>query len=420
MQKRLVELDYLRGYAVVMVMALHLMLFSSPQSTGLQEFLAITHLGAGVDLFFVISGYVISNALHDLWSVRTAQEAARQKFAVVLFYAKRCLRLWPAMAFWLMANVALSAALSANGVGFMPPPAEVMRKAVAGMIYLFNFQEYAQDSALGYFWSLSVEWQFYVVFPLLLLFMRDMTWRLGLLALSVVAFLFILPGGGGWWMFRFYGLVVGIFFYVVDRQLGLAAPRVALLENGFARALTTLGLLGAIASCAHFTPNMANGLLLASLVAGVLVWFAASDRGFVSCLGVRPVVAWAGSRSYSLYLCHPPACAMAIGVLQALGLRQPTGSFGSWTSAYYLIALALSLACAELTYRLIERPSHAASRRLTLADLGYADARAESAKAQAAEACRPASSLGPTPRAASRPEETEMRPQIRPREGQRV
>jgi peptidoglycan/LPS O-acetylase OafA/YrhL len=377
MPKRLVELDYLRAYAVAMVMALHFILNSPPQTKGLQDFLTKEHLGAGVDLFFVISGYVISGALHELWNVRTAQEALRQKFAVVLFYAKRCLRLWPAMAFWLLANVLVSAVLNANGIDIMPPPGEVLRKAVSGMVYLFNFQEYAKGSSLGYFWSLSVEWQFYVVFPLLLLLVRDMTWRLTLLALSVVAFLYVLPGGGGWWMFRFYGVVIGIFVYFVHRRLGVAAPRVALLDRGWARALTTLGLLAAIAMAACFMQNLAYSLLLSSIISGALVWFAAGSSGFVSCFGMRPLVRWTGSRSYSLYLCHVPANTLAILLLKELGLRQPTGSFGSWTFVYYLVSLGFALVCAELTYRLIEKPSHAASRRLTLADLGYLDARAE-------------------------------------------
>lgn len=371
MPKRLVELDYLRGYAVAMVMALHFILNAPPQTKGLQDFLTKEHLGAGVDLFFVISGYVISGALHELWNVTTAQEALRQKYAVVLFYAKRCLRLWPAMAFWLLANVLVAALLSAKGIAFMPPPGEVLRKAMSGLVYLFNFQEYANASSLGYFWSLSVEWQFYLVFPLLLLLVRDMTWRLALLALSVVAYLAFLPGGGGWWMFRFYGVVVGIFFYVIHRRLGVAPPRIALLERGWARALTTLGLLAAIAMAACFMPNLAYGLLLSSLIAGALVWFAAGGNGFVSCFGMRPVVAWAGSRSYSLYLCHVPANALAVVLLQQLGLRLPSGSWGAWTFVYYLASLGSAVFFAEMTYRLIEKPSHAASRRLTLADLGY-------------------------------------------------
>ena len=139
-------------------------------------------------------------------------------------------------------------------------------------------------------------------------------------------------------------------------------------------------------------PNMAYGLLLSSIISSVLVWFAAAGNGFVSCLGMRPVVAWAGSRSYSLYPRHLPANAVAIAILQNLRLRQPTGSFGAWTFAYYLASLGLALVRAEMTFRLIEKPSHAASRRLTLADLGYPDARAEAEDATApiAEASRPA------------------------------
>ena len=387
MPKRLAELDYLRGYAVAMVIAFHFILGSSPQSNGLHDFLGKVDLGTGVDLFFVISGFVISAALHELWNVTTVDEAKRQTHAVVLFYAKRFLRLWPAMVFWLWANVLLAAVLSAAGTKIMPPAGDVVRKALAGMVYLYNFEEYSIQSSLGYFWSLSVEWQFYVVLPLLLLLVRDMVWRLVLLVLAVAAFLYFMPGGGGWWMFRFFGLVVGIVFYVINNRLGVTAPRVSLLSRGWARALTTLVLLAAIALSARFTQSLAIGLVLSSMVGGVLVWFAAANNGFVSCFGMRPVVDWAGSRSYSLYLCHIPANALAAALLLELGLRQPSGSFGSWTPAYYLVSVACAVVFAEMTYRLIEKPSHAASRRLTLDDIGYPDARSQT---EVAAANRPA------------------------------
>ncbi len=371
MRKRLIEIDYLRAYAVLMVAALHFILIAAPRSPEIRGFLAKTGLDAGVDLFFVISGYVISDALRELWAVTNGQEAVKKKSAVLLFYCKRFVRLWPAAACWLVINVFLAIVFSHLGFTFLPSVADTFRKAIAGLVYLYNFEEYLHPSALGYFWSLSVEWQFYVCFPILLLLARTDARRLAILGAALVISMYIAPGGQGWWMFRFDGLALGVLVYVVHRRLGVPVPKISLYSNKWFRGTGTLILLAAVILSPRFTSSREVGFLLSSILACILVWFAAADRGYVSCFGCRSVVAWLGSRSYSVYLCQVPAGFIAYALVTRLNGTSLVTLGAYW--AYYLLSVGLTALVGELTYRFVEKPSHAASRGLTLDSVGLVE-----------------------------------------------
>jgi peptidoglycan/LPS O-acetylase OafA/YrhL len=151
---RLPGLDLLRALAIVLVFVYHYRIFVSPQPD-----LGWTSVvgWVGVDLFFVLSGYLISNQL-------LAGVLRGQTLSLKAFYLRRALRTWPA--FWLVlaAYFIWPAAMG----GRTPPP-------------LWRFLSFTQNwslppgTAFSHAWSLCIEEQFYLVLPLVLL----LAWRVG-------------------------------------------------------------------------------------------------------------------------------------------------------------------------------------------------------------------------------------------------
>lgn len=352
---RLTELDYLRGYGVLAVIMLHAEL-SMP---------ALHKLGAplfnqadfecGVDIFFVISGFVIAGVLTPLWQ-GTADLRPALEYSLT-FYCKRFLRLWPAAAVWLVYNFLASIVLR-HGIEF-PEPMDCLRKLILGLVYLYNFQEYSAPTALGYFWSLSVEWQFYLLFPLLLIGIRHNLYRAVFLVVLMVVLACAQFGGGIWWMFRCDGLIMGILLFMVVDQLQVSLPTLpGAHKRGFAAAFTFILLLAIFFAGGSILPHRL-GMWFASALSTVLVAAGAVNRGYVSTFGMPKLVAWAGSRSYSLYLVHLPCILTYFAVNRAWC----GGALGRWpVPLNLLIILAAIGGSAEATYRLVELPSHVASR----------------------------------------------------------
>ncbi|MEM8753900.1 MAG: acyltransferase, partial [Pseudomonadota bacterium] len=167
------DIDGLRAVAVLPVVAFHL---GAPFATG--GFV-------GVDVFFVISGFLITRIV--------AQEIEEGRFSLVGFYERRARRIFPAL-FFLIAVV-----LAAAAILFMPNSlAEAARSAVAATLFASNvlffleagyFEAAAFGKPLLHTWSLAVEEQFYIVAPLLLMALarfggRAAVWLGGLTVLS--------------------------------------------------------------------------------------------------------------------------------------------------------------------------------------------------------------------------------------------
>jgi peptidoglycan/LPS O-acetylase OafA/YrhL len=182
---RIRELDWLRGYAVSVVIVLHIGLIAA-YGTPASQLVRFFNLAAGVDIFFAISGFVISQVLFRYW-VEKPDAAFYRRFMWARF-----LRLWPALAFWSVV-VALGAVVFKEA-GFWPTRQQSLVRAVAAIFYVSNFVEAQRQTVIGLFWSLAVEWQFYVVFPLALLLVRANWARLLIISLIFALGIFWRPG----------------------------------------------------------------------------------------------------------------------------------------------------------------------------------------------------------------------------------
>lgn len=300
----------------------------------------------GVDVFFVISGFVVSTT----WARRRADGGNTTEF-----FARRAARLLPALVVYLA--VALVVLLSSGA------PVEP-RAFVAGLLQLANLEMIVRDpatSATQHLWSLSLEWQFYLLVPFLLLAVRGHSRRIATRVLVACAVLSAttrvallgLVDPTGWTAYlatpgRLDGLLLGA-------ALGVAAPgrRLALPTTLVVGAAIVLGSALTVAPRWYEAPQAA--LVLAtpavSICTAVVVGAAADNRlpRPVDALLSSRTLRWLGERSYSIYLWH---------VLIAVVL---IGDGEQWQGPLiFCLQVAASIAVATAAWSLVEQPSRRA------------------------------------------------------------
>ncbi|MDF2559691.1 MAG: oatA 1 [Microbacterium sp.] len=323
----------------------------------------------GVDVFFVISGFLITSHL-----VREATASGR--IALASFYARRVRRLLPA--------ALLVLAVSAVGtLVFLPYPrwtragAEIM--ASAGYVENWYLSAASVDySAINdqatvaqHYWSLSVEEQFYLIWPLLLLaawwWAAKRTWPprvVAVIALSIVIVTGIIASG-----LATAGMPSPAYFVTYARawEFGIGGL-LALLPFGrlsrlAANVLAVVGFAAIAVAATAFGPTTPFPGVLALVpalgTAAVIAAGTATSRLWHSVLSSRRPVQWLGDVSYSLYLWHWP---LIVLVPFAVGTTLSTVT--------KVAILCVALVLAWLTYRLVERPGQrwplvAASNRRT-------------------------------------------------------
>jgi peptidoglycan/LPS O-acetylase OafA/YrhL len=314
----------------------------------------------GVDVFFVISGY--------LMTVLVAGERERTgSIRLRLFYARRIRRLLPAAALVLMATiVGARVLLPPLAVPDMAKPAALTALFVSNIWFARTGTDYLADgepSPFRHYWSLAVEGQFYLVWPVLLLLgyrwfrgrRRSLTVSVGVLSGVSLAMCVVVTSTSQPW--AFFGLPTRAWEFGVGALVALAGARLLALPVGVSRGLTWAGLLGIAVSALAYSESVAYpgwaAVLPVVATAAVLAGGAARVRGSAEVwLGRRPMQV-IGRLSYSLYLWHWPVLVLPAAAYGPLGPVPRTG----------LVALACLLAWA--THHLVENPVRR-SRRLGL------------------------------------------------------
>jgi len=295
-----------------------------------------------VDVFFVISGYLITSIIRD--------GLAHGDFSFRSFYARRARRILPALLVVLAFTFAAGQALL-----LQPEMVQLSKHLVAGAAFFANFQLAAEvgyfDSAsdlkpLLHLWSLSIEEQFYLLWPLI----AWAIWRLGIRLLYVTAALAFASFAWNVWHVDTAPAVA--FYWPQSRAWELFAGCLLAVWAGKLRLPYPdhLSVVGATLLAASFwliEPHSSfPGYLALIPVAGTGLLIAAGPQAFVNrtLLATGPLV-WVGLISYPLYLWHWPLLSFAsIHSAGEVGALNKTG----------LVALAFVLAWA--TYRYLERP----------------------------------------------------------------
>lgn len=316
----------------------------------------------GVDVFFVISGFLMTGLV--------VKGLERGTFSVLGFYMARARRIVPAL-------LVLCAVLLALGwIVLLPPDYKMLSThSVYAMSFLSNV-EFWQEA--GYFdvashekwllhtWSLSVEWQFYLILPVLLWVVwrvrpgrAAQTWAVGIgLAVSLVASVWVTstqPSTAFYWIHtRAWEMLGGGLIFLVDfhgMRIGSAITR---------RRLESLGLLLIVLTIAIFDKDTAWPGWCAILPVAAAMLVLAANRA--SVWTGHPVAQWLGDRSYSLYLWHWP---MVVALVYVDLLRHPVA---------IAAALALTLLLGHVSFEWVESPSRRllTGRRLAEAAGGLA------------------------------------------------
>ena len=346
---RLPGLDGLRGVAVLAVIGYHL---------NLGHFLPAGFLG--VDIFFTVSGFIITALLLQ-------EHAQTGRIDFTAFYVRRARRLFPVALAMLLVLVALSPLL-------LPTALPRLREDLpAAFLYASNWwQIVAQQSyfeaiehprLLQHLWSLAIEEQYYVLWPLAVLWLLNQASRQGLgVAAGLIAI-----ASTGWMAWLYVTQIDGgdpsrVYLGTDTHLMGLLSgsalaawwnPWKARMANSASDGLLNLAgiaalaaLVGGMATVHEGMPWLYQGGFLLVAVLSCLVISAATREGtwVASLLSARPM-RWLGARSYSLYLWHWPVVVWLRPSAQADVLEL------TWVTA---VRLLLTLACAEASYRWVE------------------------------------------------------------------
>jgi peptidoglycan/LPS O-acetylase OafA/YrhL len=307
----------------------------------------------GVDIFFVISGFLITGVLREELDATTGGSGALGTRSLARFYERRIRRILPAML--AMLGVCLLAALWIDLPGEMVAFSDTLAATASFstniLLWLQTgyFDPSAHTRPLLHTWSLAVEEQFYIVFPLLLVvltrWLRPHRAR-ALLALAVGSFAFSVWGVAHMPTATFYLLPARGWELMIGALLALdAVPPIR--SRAVGECCTALGLLaiaaGIVLLDAHTPFPGVNALYPTLGAALVIVGGTAPSVRLTELLGSRPLVA-VGLVSYSLYLWHWPLLVFGAAVAPTM----------STTTRLALVAAAAVIAW--LSWRFVERP----------------------------------------------------------------
>ncbi|ATF13195.1 acetyltransferase [Brevibacillus brevis X23] len=342
-------IDGLRALAVLAVIIYHLNYDWAPGGL------------LGVGIFFVLSGYLITDLLIAEWN-------RNGRLDMKDFWLRRARRLLPAlflMLFVVMAGVAI----------FSPEQLDTIRGDVgAAVLYVSNwwlvfhdvsyFEKFGPPSPLGHLWSLAVEEQFYVIWPLVLaLGLRFLKRRgpimiitLVLAALSAISMAVMYePGLDPSRVY--YGTDTRVFGLLIGAALAMMWPSRLLTTNISQKARLTLDLSGllslGILLYSIWNTNQYDdylyegGLVLLSVVSAVLVAVLAHPASSLAkWMGCKPL-RWIGVRSYGIYLWHYPVIVWTNPFLADREWMAVPGA---------VLQLLASILLASLSFKYLEEP----------------------------------------------------------------
>jgi peptidoglycan/LPS O-acetylase OafA/YrhL len=315
----------------------------------------------GVDVFFVLSGFLITGML-----VRERETSG--SISLLSFYARRARRLLPSAIIVLTACAVATALFVPRGL-----KVEFDREIVASVLYAQNWvlgifaDPAAVDTPMTHFWSLSVEEQFYLLWPVLVIAAAWAARRAGvgirpvaavvLSAVVVASFSYSVWLTGDDIRLAYFSTVGRAWEFGVGGLLALApavAPRIPAAVRGAVSWAGVAAIAGTM--LAPFDHRAFPGWIALLPVAGTLAVIAAGSaqpRWGTAFFANRAPVQWVGGISYSLYLWHWPLIAFAPFV---------TGVPSQWWFMVLLLALAVALAWA--TTRFVEARFRAPSASL--------------------------------------------------------
>jgi len=344
-------LDGLRGLAVVLVLLFHF----------------VGHQGlpggwVGVDVFFVLSGFLITTLL-----VQEHQEKGR--ISLSQFASRRAARLFPALAFMLAIWCILLVIFHdyewfgetpARDAGRPVDPQAALSNVWHALAYAANWDVIHGGMAapLEHLWSLAVEEQFYLVWPVVLLALSRRSPRVCvvvtlLLALASAALPLLYWDGGRGAERIYFGTDTRAVELLAGALTGWAArsSRGRFCRSFAAAAVGWFGLIVILAIAVDPPSQRCKSLWSASILAiaaTALILALLPEKGLLPLIFSHPALRWTGRRSYALYLWHYLWATWTHPMTRTLALT---------------LGVTGTVLCGELSWRLVEQPALAAAKR---------------------------------------------------------
>jgi peptidoglycan/LPS O-acetylase OafA/YrhL len=358
--KRLSQLDGVRGLAILLVLVWHYIYceaVTQPKTILFYCNRALSMTWSGVDLFFVLSGFLIAGILLD-------HRETSNYFRI--FYFRRICRIFPLYFLWLALFVCLSYTSSSTAPAFpwvFGKPLPLWSYATFTQNFVMSAEQRFGPAWLGMTWSLAVEEQFYLVVPLLIYFLprRVLLWVFGI---AILAAPVLRSASDGFHAFvntpcRSDSLLAGASLAVLVRS----RPFISGVQEHRRLLLSLLVILLAGAALMTLRPNYfgpfnhfwlgpLNHFWMAGLYTILVVMAFANTEPWLGSLLRAPVLVWLGKLSYAIYICHQAVSGVVHGVLRHSVplMRVPSDTVVT------IFALLVTLSIAALSFRFVETP----------------------------------------------------------------
>lgn len=354
--RRVTGIDGLRGLAVLVVVIYHF--FGDVMPGGF----------LGVDMFFVLSGFLITSLL-------VRERAVTGKIDLKDFWRRRVRRILPAAVAVLVIVTALAGLVGGD------PAVGLVAQFFGTLLFVNNWVQIAESSSyfadsgvqiFAHYWSLAVEEQFYVIWPLLFVVLTATALMRKLTRWAVAA---MMIGSFCWMILNYdpaqdptrvyygtdthsFGLLLGVLL-ALTATTTVGSPdadswpddRVPLRRGaGVIGVIALIGLILMVFFVHDTHPFTYNGgLFLASFLTAVVLTTVVREAGPVNKIMNLRFMRWLGERSFSLYLWHWPVIILLEQLVHNLGLTVPSWSVG-------VASLLISLPVCHWSYNWIETP----------------------------------------------------------------
>jgi peptidoglycan/LPS O-acetylase OafA/YrhL len=360
------NIEILRAIAIIFTVIFHmafLLVFPSKSFSWLANHFDFS---VGVDLFFVISGFVITRSLSSSFSTSNASKLT----IIIAFWIKRLFRLLPAAFFWLLV-VSVYYTMIGNFWDGQHIQWKNIIPIAAAFANIYNFYSAYGHANLtvfnifhicGHYWSLSLEEQFYIVFPWVFIFFRKRL-IIGLMVILIILQLFWLrPVWSYGWAFRIDGFCWGILLAFLPVTSGSMPFADNVMKNKIAVFIIAFAFIFLLPFASSHLQGAANvaiiyGVSLVAAISAILVFIAVSgENSFGTWAPYRRLMLYIGSRSYSIYITHFIIYMMVrhlwFVVCCDMQLSDIEKQIANVTIIF--LSLFLTVVVSELTYRLIE------------------------------------------------------------------
>ena len=315
----------------------------------------------GVPVFFVVSGYLITDLLRQEWD-------QNGRIAVKDFYVRRLKRLYPGMVVMLLLSAADITLFQRNLLN------NLRGVVVSSLLYVNNwwqinhglsyFDRFGNESPFTHLWSLAVEGQNYLIWPLLFILLMKLVKNRGtifkiVIGCSLLSALLLAiwysPGADPTRVY--YGTDTRLFSIWMGSALAFIWPSTHLKKEIPKKAKRVLNLAGGLSFIGlvitffvlddHLSFVYYGGMLLVSLLCTILVAVTAHPGASLNRWLTNPLFSYIGKRSYGIYLYQFPVM---------IFYEAKIGNVGENVLLHTLIEIVLILLISELSYRFIENP----------------------------------------------------------------